>query len=87
MIKNVILPCFDTPRILISDVGTHFTGKNFKKCLSKLGIEHSVSTAYHPQTNGQAETSNRQLKNILNKTIEKGGKDWSKKLDRALWAY
>jgi hypothetical protein len=37
--------------------------------------------AYHPQTNGQAETSNRQLKNILNKTIEKGGKDWSKKLD------
>jgi hypothetical protein len=46
-----------------------------------------VSTAYHPQTNGQAETSNRQLKNILIKIIEKGGKDWSKKLDRALWAY
>jgi transposase InsO family protein len=52
-----------------------------------LGIEHRVSTAYHPQTNGQAETSNRQLKGILNKTIEKGGKDWSKKLDGALWAY
>jgi hypothetical protein len=72
---------------LISDGGTHFTGKNFKKCLSKLGIEHRVSTAYHPQTNGQAETSNRQLKSILNKTIEKGGKDWSKKLNGALWAY
>jgi hypothetical protein len=52
-----------------------------------LGIEHRVSTAYHPQTNGQAETSNRQLKSILNKTIEKGGKDWLKKLDGALWAY
>jgi hypothetical protein len=52
-----------------------------------LGIEHRVSTAYHPQTNGQAETSNRQLKSILNKTIEKGGKDWSKKLEGALWAY
>jgi transposase InsO family protein len=49
-----------------------------------LGIEHRVSTAYHPQTNGQAETSNRQLKSILNKTIEKGGKDWSKKLDGAV---
>jgi transposase InsO family protein len=83
----VIFPHFGTPRILISDGGTHFTGKNFKKCLSKLGIEHSVSTAYHPQTNGQAETSNRQLKSILNKTIEKGGKDCSKKLDGALWAY
>jgi transposase InsO family protein len=83
----VIFPRFGTPRILISDGGTHFTGKNFKKCLSKLGIEHRVSTAYHPQTNGQAEMSNRQLKSILNKTIEKGGKDWSKKLDGALWAY
>jgi transposase InsO family protein len=87
MIKNVIFPRFGTPRILISDGGTHFTGKNFKKCLSKLGIEHRVSTAYHPQTNGQAETSNRQLKSILNKTIEKGGKDWSMKLDGAFWAY
>jgi hypothetical protein len=87
MIKNVIFPRFGTPRILISDGGTHFTGKNFKKCLSKLGIEHRVSTAYHPKTNGQAESSNRQLKSILNKTIDKGGKDWSKKLDRALLAY
>jgi transposase InsO family protein len=52
-----------------------------------LGIEHRVSTAHHPQTNGEAETSNRQLKRILNKTIEKEGKDWSKKLDGALWAY
>jgi transposase InsO family protein len=72
---------------LISDGGTHFTEKNFKKSLSKLGIEHRVSTAYHPQTNGQTETSNRQLKIILKKPIEKGGKDWSKKLDGALWAY
>jgi hypothetical protein len=43
--------------------------------------------SYHPQINGQAKTSNRKLKSILNKTIEKGGKDWSKKLDGALWAY
>jgi hypothetical protein len=33
------------------------------------------------------KTSHRQLKSILNKTIEKGGKDRSKKLDGALWAY
>jgi transposase InsO family protein len=75
MIMNVIFPRFGTLRILIHDGGTHITWKNFKKCLSKLGIEHRVSTAYHPQTNGQPETSNRQLKRILNKTIEKGGKD------------
>jgi transposase InsO family protein len=56
MIKSMIFPRFGTPRILISDGGTHFTGKNFKKCLSKFGIEHRVSMAYHPQSNGQAET-------------------------------
>jgi transposase InsO family protein len=87
MIKSMIFPHFGTPRILISDGGTHFTGKNFKKCLSKLGTEPRVSMAYHPQTNGQAATSNRQLKSILNKTIEMGGKDWSNKLYGALWAY
>ena len=87
MVKNNIFPRYGVPRILISDGGTHFTGNSFRKCLSKLGIEHRVATAYHPQTNGQAEPSNRQLKRILNKTIEKGGKDWSKKLDGALWAY
>ena len=43
--------------------------------------------AYHPQTNGQVETSNKQLKDILKKTVIKGGKDWSKRLDDALWAY
>jgi transposase InsO family protein len=87
MTKSMIFPHFGTPRILISYGGTHFTGKNFKRCMFKLGIEHRVSTAYHAQTNGQAETSNRQLKSILNKTIEKGFKDWSKKLDGAFWAY
>jgi transposase InsO family protein len=55
--------------------------QGFKRCLAKLGIEHRVSTAYHPQTNSQAETSNKQLKGILMKTVTKGGKDWSKKLD------
>ena len=62
-------------------------GKDFGKCLKKLGIEYRVSTAYHPQTNGQAETSNKQLKDILKKTVIKGGKDWSKRLDDELWAY
>jgi hypothetical protein len=36
MIKNVIFPLFGTPRILMSDGGTHFTGKNFKKVLVQV---------------------------------------------------
>ena len=49
-------------------------GKDFGKCLKKLGIEHRVSMAYHPQTNGQAETSSKQLKDILKKDRGKRGK-------------
>jgi transposase InsO family protein len=87
MIKTVIFPRYDVPRFLISDGGSHFIGKDLKRCLLKLGIEHRVSTTYRPQTNGQAEISNKQLKGILMKTVTKGGKYWSKKLDGALWAY
>ena len=46
-----------------------------------------MSLAYHPQTNGQAEISNREIKKILEKTISSCRRDWSLKLDDALWAY
>jgi hypothetical protein len=48
IIKNVIFPCYGVLRVLISDGGKHFTGNNFRKCLSKLVIEHRVTMAYHP---------------------------------------
>ena len=43
--------------------------------------------AYHPQKNGQAEISNREIKNILEKTVSSSRRDWSLKLDDALCAY
>ena len=43
--------------------------------------------AYHPQSNGQVEISNREIKKILEKTINASRKDRSIKLDAALWAY
>jgi hypothetical protein len=55
--------------------------------ISSHSLPPLSGSSYRSFTYGQAETSNRQLKSILNKTIEKGGKDWSKKLDEALWAY
>ena len=53
----------------------------------KYGVTHKVSTAYHPQTNGQAELANREIKNILEKTVNPNRKDWSDRLTDALWAY
>jgi hypothetical protein len=37
------------------------------------GVHHNVATPYHPQTSGQAETSNKQIKNILQKTVNEMG--------------
>ena len=43
--------------------------------------------AYHPQSNRQAEISNREIKKILKRTLNLSKKDWCIKLDDALWAY
>ncbi|XP_062104308.1 uncharacterized protein LOC133815486 [Humulus lupulus] len=54
---------------------------------SKYGVRHKVALAYHPQSNGQTEVSNREIKSILEKTVNLNRKDWSQKLDDSLWAY
>ena len=66
----MIFPCFGIPQIVISDGGSHFIDKVFWKYLADHGVRHTVATAYHPQTSGQAETSNKQIKNILQKTMD-----------------
>ncbi|XP_012854384.1 PREDICTED: uncharacterized protein LOC105973888 [Erythranthe guttata] len=52
-----------------------------------LGDPTQIALAYHPQTNGLAELSNREIKQILEKTVSTNRKDWALKLDDALWAY
>nr|GEU95981.1 reverse transcriptase domain-containing protein [Tanacetum cinerariifolium] len=50
---------FETPIAIISDRGTHFCNNKFAKVMSKYGVTHRLSTAYHPQTSGQVEVLNR----------------------------
>ncbi|KAM6596464.1 hypothetical protein CsatA_006988 [Cannabis sativa] len=84
--KNIFTR-FGTPRAIISDEGSHFCNKQFEALLSKYGVRHRIALPYHPQSNGQAEISNREIKMILEKTVQRSRKDWSRKLDDALWAY
>ncbi|GJU54075.1 reverse transcriptase domain-containing protein [Tanacetum coccineum] len=78
---------FGTPRAIISDRGTHFCNDQFAKVMLKYGVTHRLSTAYHPQTSGQVEVSNRGLKRILERTVGENRASWSDKLDDALWAF
>ncbi|GJT09470.1 reverse transcriptase domain-containing protein [Tanacetum coccineum] len=78
---------FGTPRAIISDRGTHFCNDKFAKVMSKYGVTHRLSTAYHPQTSGQVEVSNCGLKRILERTVRENRASWSDRLDDALWAF
>jgi hypothetical protein len=49
-----------------------------------MGVDHRVATPYHSQTSGQAETSNKYIKNILQKIVNAMGKGWKCKLPEAL---
>ncbi|XP_073017790.1 uncharacterized protein [Primulina eburnea] len=67
-LKENIFSRFGIPRAMISDGGTHFVNKPFASLMKKYGITHKVTTPYHPQTNGQVELANREIKQILEKT-------------------
>ncbi|XP_022868241.1 uncharacterized protein LOC111387879 [Olea europaea var. sylvestris] len=89
-VEVVALPTNDAKAIIgfmKNDRGKHFCNRQFEKLLNKYGIKRRVATPYHPQASGQVEVSNRQLKRILEVTVNSSRKDWSKKLDDALWAY
>ena len=86
-IKSNIFSRFGTLIAVTSDEGSHFYNKLFASHLGKYGVKHWVSLTYHPQSNGQAEVSNKEIKKILEKTVNVTRKDWVNKIDDSLWAY
>ena len=83
-VKTNIFARFGMPRVLISDGGSHFCNRTIEALLKKYNVTHKVSTPYHPQTSGQAEVSNREIKQILEKTVGPTRKNWSLSLNDAL---
>jgi transposase InsO family protein len=80
MLHEVIFPRNRVPRIVISDGGSHFIDWTFWKALTEVGVDRRIATPSHPQTSGQVETLNKQIKGIFQKTMNQMGRSWRSKL-------
>jgi transposase InsO family protein len=87
MFHEVIFPRYGVSRIVIYDGGSHFIDWTFRKARMKVEVDHRIATPYHPQTSGQAETLNKPIKNILQKTVNQIGRSWKSKVGEVMWAY
>lgn len=68
---------FGLPQRIISDRGPQFASKVFQELCKKLGIKSSMSTAYHPQTDGQAERTNQEIEAYLRIYCASHPEDWA----------
>lgn len=84
--QNVVTR-FGILKILISDNGTQFDGCLFRGFCEDLKIEFYNSTPAYPQSNGQAEASNKTILDGLKKRLEKAKRKWAEELPSVLWAY
>jgi Chromo (CHRromatin Organisation MOdifier) domain len=79
----VTVPHYGTPRKIISDRDTRFTSNFTTELCRILGIKQNISTAYHPQTDGQSERTNQSLEQYLRLVCANDQKAWARWLPMA----
>ena len=82
-----VFTIYGLPIEIISDRGTHFINEVIHYLLDEFMVIHRKSAPYHPQANGQAESTNKILCTMLTKIVERSRTDWKMKLHSAIWAY
>ncbi|EIW72393.1 hypothetical protein TREMEDRAFT_26078 [Tremella mesenterica DSM 1558] len=87
LIMDYVVAQHGLPENIVSDRGSKFTSKFWKNLTDSLGIRLHLSTAYHPQTDGQTERTNQSLELYLRIFTSYQQNDWSKLLARASFAY
>ncbi|XP_023923737.1 uncharacterized protein LOC112035137 [Quercus suber] len=84
--KNIITR-FGVPDSLISDNGQQFDNKAFRAFCSDLNIKNRYSTPAYPQSNGQAEATNKVILSGLKRRLNGAKGKWAEELPNILWAY
>ncbi len=78
---------FGPPNTIISDQGKEWVNSVIRELLKAVGIDHRVTAAYKPSTNGAAEKANQVIINALRKSTFENPYDWPKWIPFVLLAY
>ncbi|XXG41272.1 hypothetical protein AAC387_Pa01g1769 [Persea americana] len=84
--KNIITR-FGIPRTLVSNNGTQFDSNFFRNFCQELDVRNVYSTPVYPQSNGQAEISNKVVLDGLKQRLDRAKGRWTEELPSILWAY
>jgi hypothetical protein len=84
ILKDIIFPRFGVPIFIVIDGGSHFLHGFFRKNLAKYSVNQRLASPYHPQTSVEVELSNREIKLILENTINRARSNWPTKINDAL---
>ncbi|GKA37034.1 putative reverse transcriptase domain-containing protein [Tanacetum coccineum] len=75
------------PIFIISDRDSHFTSRFWQSLQNALGTQLDMSTAYHPETDGQSERTIQTLEDMLRACVIDFGKGWDKHLPLVEFSY
>ncbi|GJX21914.1 putative reverse transcriptase domain-containing protein [Tanacetum coccineum] len=75
------------PISIISDHDSHFTSRFWQSLQSALGTQLDMSTAYHPETNGQSKRTIQTLEDMLRACVIDFGKGWERHLPLVEFSY
>ena len=84
--KNIVCR-FGIPQAIIADNDPQFDSSTFKDFCAELHIKNLYSQPRYPQSNGQAEVTNKTLLSAWKKRLEKAKGKWVEELPGVLWAY
>ena len=84
--KNIVYR-FGISRSIVSDNGPQFDSRVYRDFYQELKIRNLYSTPWYPQSNGQAEASNKTLLTTLKKRLDSAKGKWVEELHGVLWAY
>uniref|UniRef100_A0A0W0G4X8 RNA-directed DNA polymerase n=1 Tax=Moniliophthora roreri TaxID=221103 RepID=A0A0W0G4X8_MONRR len=86
LLRNVY-KCYGLPDKIISDRDPRFAAAVFQETMKLLGVKHAMSTAYHPQSDGETERVNQEMEIYLRMFCSKEQTEWSSYLHMAEFAH